>query len=126
MKRKSSDQRRVEARGRHKEGWEVQSEPQGLCARSNFIVIFMGMFFFHDLFPLFAWQMHAHTHPHKQTVTTFHASNGNCTAIKDVVKLHPTALCCPDSGIATFKRHQLILLMPYCISALPHLLGSPN
>lgn len=71
VKRKGSDQRRdeavEEARGRHREEWEVQSEPQGLCAHSNFIVlctIFMGMVFFHDLFLFFAWQMHAHTHTH--------------------------------------------------------------
>ncbi len=82
VKREGSDQRRdeamEEARGRNREEWEVQSEPQGLCTDSNFTVlctIFMGMFFFHDLFPLFARQMHAHTRPHthKQTVTTFHA-----------------------------------------------------
>lgn len=51
VKRKGSDQRRdeaMEARGRHREEWEVQSEPRGLYTHSNFIVlctIFMGIFF---------------------------------------------------------------------------------
>lgn len=42
VERKGSDQRRdelmEEARGRHREEWEVQSELQGLYAHSNLIV----------------------------------------------------------------------------------------
>lgn len=34
----SGDEAMEEARGRHREEWEVQSEPQGLRAHSNFIV----------------------------------------------------------------------------------------
>lgn len=119
MKRKGSDQRRdeamEEARGRHREEWEVQSEPQGLYAHSNFIVsctIFMGMFFFHDLFPLFCWQMHTHTPTHTQT-NCHHLlyqlcicqAGGSSVAIKDVVTLRITASpCYHDHRMPTFKK----------------------
>ena len=116
--------------GRHWGEWEVQSQPQGLCAHSNFIVwctIFIGMLFFHERVRLFAWNMHAPARPHRhQTVTTFHTSfasgacEGSSTAIKDVVTLRLTASpCYTDRGIAAFKKPSTDVAdttSPFCIS----------
>lgn len=58
-------------------------------------------FYFHDLFPLFTLQMHAHTHTptHKQTAPPFIPAlhlpgRGSSAAINDVVTLRLTALPC--------------------------------
>lgn len=134
VKRKGSDQRRdetmEEARGRQGRVGGSQSH-KALCAHCNFIVlstIFMGMFFFHDLFPLFffAWQLHTSTYT--STVITFHTGSASAGqrkqhSHKKMWSHCASQLCYTAHRIATCRPTSQML---YRFPVLPHLPGLPT